>query len=126
MNAIPNLHGVISKTSFYFIQYESLLKNWELTSNAQPFFTKRRGRKNGVRLCQRAVISSHLQTCFVNKWRRQFYRIPSSTSEAIDVRKYISSIVIFKIDLQSRFTKNEGMIEYVFQTANIYASRVYN
>ena len=35
----------------------------------------------------------------VNTWRWLFYRIPSSTSETIEVRKYVSSNGIFKIDL---------------------------
>ena len=46
---------------------------------------------------ERAGNASHLQTGFVNKWRRLFYK--SSTSETIEVRKYISSYGIFKIDL---------------------------
>ena len=48
---------------------------------------------------ERAVNTSHLQTGFVNKRRRLFYRNPSSTSEAIEVRKYMSSNGIFKMNL---------------------------
>ena len=67
---------------------------------------------------ERAVNTSHLKTGFANKRRRLFYEKPSlSTSETIEVRKYVSSNGIFKTDLQSRFAKNE----FVFQTANIYA-----
>ena len=46
---------------------------------------------------ERTVNTSHLQTDFVDNWRRLFYR--SSSSETIEVRKYISSNGIFKIDL---------------------------
>ena len=48
---------------------------------------------------ERTVNTSDLQTGFVNKWRRLFYRKPSSISEMIEVRKSLSSNGIFKIDL---------------------------
>ena len=80
----------------YFIHYNCLLICWEFTINAYPHSTKWRGRKNGFRL-KRAANTSFLQTGFVNKWWRLFYR--SSTSDMIEVRKYISPNGIFKTEI---------------------------